>query len=52
MLVTYVYHICYVTYISYMSHVVLFSYRIMLNISIRNTVTEVLPKKVYREYLN
>ena len=35
---------------SAMSHVVLFAYRIILNISTRNTVTKILQKKLYFEF--
>ena len=35
---------------SVMSHVVLFAYPIKLNIWIKNTVTKILPKKLYCEF--
>ena len=38
------------TLCSVMSHVVLFAYRIILNISTRNTVTKILQKKLYFEF--
>ena len=38
------------TLCSVMSHVVLFAYRIILNILTRNTVTKILEKKLYFEF--
>ena len=35
---------------SVMSHVVLFAYPIKLNIWIKNTVTKILPKKLFCEF--
>ena len=33
-----------------MSHVVLFAYKMKLNISVKNIVTKILPKKLYCDF--